>query len=800
MDKKQIKAQRTLVLLDAHAIIHRAYHALPDFQSTRGEPTGALYGLANMLMKIITDLKPDYLAACYDLPEKTFRHEAYENYKAGRAKADDALVAQLVSSQKVFEAFDIPIYSVAGFEADDILGTVVEKYKKEKNTKIIIASGDMDTMQLVEGDKVQVFTLKKGITDTILYDEEKVKERFGFGPELLPDYKGLRGDPSDNIIGIKGVGEKTATTLIAEFGTIEKIYKELKTKKGEERFKKLGLSDRMIELLKMNEEEAMFSKTLATIRRNAPIDFSLPKKTFWETVSPEKIKKAFGELEFRSLLSRLPSFWNGNGKEFPKEQEASQAGLFADEKVDSFELKAASIALWLINSDLPNPTLEDIFAFAQAKTFKEARKFILAKLKEEGLEKVFREIELPIVSAVERMGERGILIDRPYFEKLSREYHLELEKLSLKIHKLAGEEFNINSPKQLSRILFEKLELKNGKRKKASGAYSTNIEVLEELSSVHPIAEEIIKYRELQKLLSTYIDVIPGLAGADGRLHAQFIQNSTTTGRFSSQNPNLQNLPVKSELGKKIRTGFVAEKGHKLLALDYSQIELRVAAILSKDSKLSEIFREKKDVHAGVASFVFGVPLEKVDGEMRRRAKVINFGIIYGMGVSALQKNLGSSREEAQKFFDNYFRQFAGLRDYLEGVKAFASKHGHTLTLFGRRRRFPNINSKIPFLRSMAERTAINAPLQGTAADIIKLAIRFAEEDLRDKKLLSRVHLVLQVHDELVYEVEESVLEEAEKTIKSAMENVLYRSFLRLQTDIPLEAHSGFGKDLGEVK
>lgn len=343
--------------------------------------------------------------------------------------------------------------------------------------------------------------------------------------------------------------------------------------------------------------------------------------------------------------------------------------------------------------------------------------------------------------------------------------------------------------------------MKSSKKKNASGSFSTKVSVLEELKENNPIIKEILSYRELQKLLSTYIDVIPKMVGEDGRLHAKFLQNGTTTGRFSSQDPNLQNLPIKSELGKKIRNGFVAGKGYKLLAFDYSQIELRVAAMLSGDKKMTQIFCDGKDIHTGVASFVFGVPIEKVDSEMRRRAKVINFGIIYGMGVSSLRKSLGGTREEAQKFYDNYFNQFSGVRDYLESVKVFAMKNSFTETLFGRHRYFPNINSRIPFLKNMAERTAINAPIQGTAtADIIKLAIRYVKEDLEKAKLLDKTNLILQIHDELVYEVGDGVLLEVEKIIKNAMQTVLERSYLQYKTDIPLVVHSGSGNNLGEVK
>jgi DNA polymerase I len=789
--------KKTLVLLDSHAIIHRAYHALPEFLSSSGEPTGALYGLASMLMKIITDLKPDYIVACYDLPQKTFRHEAYNAYKAGRAKADEALIAQLKKSREIFEAFNIPIYDAPGFEADDCLGTIVEKMKVKKDLNIIIASGDMDTMQLINGKKVQVYTLKKGINDTILYDEDAVIERFGFKPELLPDYKGLRGDPSDNIIGIKGIGEKTATTLISKFGSIEEIYKKLK--KNPESISKAGISPRVLELIKENEEEALFSKILAKIRLDAPIKFSLPEKTFWENAHFKKIEEVFVQFEFRSLLARIKSFFQVTGGRSQTES-LFQENPENTKKIDPNKLNEALIALWLINSDVSNPKKEDVLMYAKTSSFETAYIHIFLKLKEKKLDKVYEEIERPIMPIVKEMEDFGILIDKKYFAKLSEEYHKELDKLTKKIYEMTGTEFNINSPKQLGEILFGKMGMQSNKKRGVSGSFSTKLSVLEGLEDVNPVVKEILAYRELQKLLSTYIDVIPNMTALDGRLHAKFLQNGTTTGRFSSQDPNLQNLPIKTELGRKIRGGFIAPRGSKLVAFDYSQIELRVAAMLSGDKKMTQIFHEKKDAHSGVASFVFGVPMEKVDREMRRKAKVINFGIIYGMGVSALRKNLGGTREEAQKFYDNYFRQFSGIRDYLEEIKKFAVKNSYTETLFGRRRYFPNINSRVPFLKNMAERTATNAPIQGTAADIIKLAIRYAEEDLEKANLENKARLVLQIHDELVYEVSEGDLEKAEKTIKRAMEGVLTRSYLKYQTEIPLLVHFGAGNNLEEVK
>ena len=530
----------------------------------------------------------------------------------------------------------------------------------------------------------------------------------------------------------------------------------------------------------------------------------------------------FAQFEFRSLFSRLKAFFGKNQTSppptplFVKERVASRPG---EVSIDPVKLQEASIALWLLNSDIANPNLEDILMFAKTDSFEVAYEYIFKKLKEKNppggrasLEKVYEEIERPIIRIVKDMENYGILIDKKYFLKLSAEYYKELDKLTAKIYKMAGTKFNLNSPKQLGEVLFDKMAIKSSQKRKRlpagkPGSFSTKVSVLEELEEENPIIKEILAYRELQKLLSTYIDVIPKIIGTDDRLHSKFLQNNTTTGRFSSQDPNLQNLPIKTELGKRIRGGFIASQGYKLVAFDYSQIELRIVAMLSGDKKMTQVFREKKDIHAGVASFVFGVPIDKVDNEMRRKAKVINFGIIYGMGVSALRKNLGghageraSTREEAQKFYDNYFNQFFGVRDYLSGVKKFAVERLYTETLFGRRRNFPNINSRIPFLKNMAERTATNAPIQGTAADIIKLAMRYADEDLEKNKLLKQVHLMLQIHDELVYEIEENALAEASQVIKNAMENVLQRSFLHYKADIPLEVHYQTGDNLGEVK
>lgn len=771
---KKIQKKERLVLLDAHAILHRAYHALPDFTSQSGEPTGALYGLVAMLMKIIPELKPDYIVACYDLPEPTFRHGVYEEYKSGRAEIEDALVHQLNRSRDVFEAFNIPIYEKAGYEADDILGTIVQQTKGKKTLEVIIASGDMDTLQLVDADRVKVYTLRKGIQDTVLYDEQAVIDRFGFGSDLIPDFKGLRGDPSDNIIGIPGIGEKTATTLITAFGTIEDIYKKLK--KDPEAFEEAGIKPRIMKLLEEHEEDALFSKMLAEIRRDAPVTFSLPQESWREGLDTDRALALFDDLSFRTLRDRFKNMFASPEDGGTPDAQENEDTLSAEE-IDQKELKETAVALWVLRSDITNPDLEDVLRFAKTDSFKVARERIFTQLKKEKLDEVYEKIEQPLIEVTNEMEQTGIKVDVAYLEKLSKEYHKELTKIEKRIYKHAGSEFNINSPKQLSEVLFENLELSIKNHKKTSGGQkSTRESELEKMRDLHPIIEDILAYREIQKLLSTYIDNIPKMVGKDGRLHAEFIQTGTTTGRMASQNPNLQNIPIKSELGRRIRDAFVAEKGFVLLACDYSQIELRVAAFLSGDEKLTRIFAEGGDVHTAVAAEVFGVPPEQVDYELRRRAKVINFGIIYGMGVNALRQSLGkdtTTLAEARQFYNDYFARFSTLAHYLDRVKAHAARTGHTETYFGRKRYFEGITSSIPFVRASAERMAINAPIQGTEADIVKLATVRIDEYLKEHDLKDDVRLVLNVHDELVYEVRTGKLDEIVPKLKELMENII---------------------------
>ena len=786
MSKVKSQNKKTLVLLDSHAILHRAYHALPDFNSG-SEPTGALYGLSLMLLKIINDIKPDYIVATFDLPKPTYRHIAYEDYKAGRQKTDEDLISQIKRSRDVFKAFNIPMYDMEGFEADDILGTIVEKTKNNKDLDVVIASGDMDTLQLVIGKKVRVYTLKKGIKDTIIYDEKGVRERFGFGPELLPDYKGLRGDPSDNIPGIKGIGEKTATIIISKFGDIKSIYKALK--KDKEKFSEIGLTPRIINLLEDGQEEALFSRELGEIRRDAPIDFSLPKKTWKESVDPKVIIKLFLDLSFRGLTGRINELF----KIAPTPQEEIEAPI-QSEDVDKEELKKVSLAFWLLDSDTINPEMEDILNFSKTDSFEKAKEHIFKELKKEKLEKVYSEIEEPLIEVVEKMEERGIKVNKTYLKKLSKDYHKSLDILQKKIWKHAGVEFNINSPKQLGEVLYEKMGLVGKNMKKTStGAKSTRESELQKLKDEHPIIEEILSYRELQKLLSTYIDNIPEMVEEDGRLHADFNQAGATTGRMSSNNPNLHNIPIRTDLGRKIRDAFVAEHGYKLVALDYSQIELRIAAFLSGDKKLIEVFKRGDDIHNVVAMEVFGVASNEVTKAQRIHAKTINFGILYGMGVNALKTALGTDRATAQEFYNDYFEKFPGITDYLEKTKREAAKNGYTETFFGRKRYFPGLKSKLPFLRAQAERMAINAPIQGTQADIIKIAMARINKKLKGKD----AHLLLQIHDELVYEIKEDLVHELSPIIESEMESVLN---LKDTEGIKLEVGVSVGDNWGEME
>lgn len=763
--------KKRLVLFDSHALIHRAYHALPDMSTKQGEPTGGLYGLLTMLLRAISDYKPDYMAACYDLPGPTFRHIEYKDYKGTRSKADDELKAQLQRSRDVFTALSIPIYDAKGFEADDMLGTIVEQTKDIKDLELVIVTGDADSFQLIDKERVRVFTLRKGLSDVVIYDEEKVKERYGFEPKLLPDYKGFCGDTSDNIPGVAGIGEKTASDLISRFGSIENIYELIE--KDEEAFLAQNVKPRTVKLLKEGKEDAIFSKMLATIRRDAPIEYRLPNDEWKNHVETKTAEKLFNELEFKTMAKRLNNVVSElTGVSIPE----IETPKIDTDNIDKAALRKAQIAFWLLDAEKGEASIETILSSTNTTTIEEAIIKLEKELKQKDLLGVYENIELPLIPIVKEIENHGMLIDKSHLEKLSKEYHRNLDQIKKTIYVLAGEEFNINSPKQLSAILFDKLQLSTkGLRKTAGGgAKSTRESELDKLKDTHPIIEKILEHREIQKVLTTYIDVLPTLTDEHDRVHTKLHQDGTVTGRFSSSDPNLQNIPVRDGYGELIRDAFVSPKGKILIAFDYSQIELRVLAMLSGDKNLRHIFESGEDIHGSVAARVFGVRQEDVTDTQRRRAKTINFGIIYGMGVTALSQSLQVSREEAQLFHDQYFAAFPTIRKYLDGVLEEATKNGYTTTLFGRRRQFQNLRSKVPFVKAMAERMAMNAPLQGTAADLMKIAMIEVDKAIKEKDLSNDVSLILQVHDELIFEVtdKEDVIKKVEKVVKLAMENV----------------------------
>jgi DNA polymerase I len=784
---KKNSQKKRIVLLDTHAILHRAYHALPDFLSPEGVPTGALYGLTAFLLKILDELEPDYIIAAYDLPEPTLRHEVFAEYKANREKTDDTLVDQLIRSREVLDALSVPRIEAVGYEADDVLGTLAKEYAAKKTFEVIIASGDMDTLQLVDGDVVRVYTLKKGINDTVIYNEVGVKERYGFGPSMVPDYKGLRGDPSDNIPGVRGIGEKTATTLLTTFGNLDAIYKAIQEKPHA--FHEAKITPRIVNLLVEGEDDARFSKELATICTEVPITLPVLEKNWIDTIDTDKASTLFQTLGFRTLLQRLKQ----------KLGKTTQELVFAPEKkheeIPKSELQELCIALWLLRSDITHPTEEEIFSYTKTHSFTKAKEVLFAELKEKELWEVYTRIEQPLIPVIDKLEERGILLDKTYLLSLSQGYHAELDSIAKRIFTIAGKEFNINSPKQLGEVLFDTLDIGNGKGKKtATGQRSTREDELKKYDE--PIIKEILEHRELQKLLSTYIDNLPQMTDDNGRLHAHFSQTGTTTGRMSSQSPNMQNIPIKTPRGFAIRKAIIAPEGYTLLAADYSQIELRVAAFLSQDEKLITYFKNGLDAHTEVAAQVFDVSPEEVTGDMRRKAKVINFGILYGMGVNALADATNTSKKEAKQYLEAYFERFSGIATYIESIKNLVKKEGYTKTWYGRRRYFEGVKSPLPHIQAQAERMAVNAPIQGTSADIIKLAMIRMDAVLEKHGLGSDVFLIAQIHDELLYEVKTEKLTEVAALLRTEMESVLS---LHDTLGVPLLVDVEAGKNWGEM-
>ncbi|MDZ7798781.1 MAG: DNA polymerase I [Patescibacteria group bacterium] len=900
-----------LVIIDGNALIHRAFHALPPTLTTKkGELVNAVYGFTSVLLKVLNDLKPDYVAATFDLAGPTFRDKMYKEYKATRVKADQSLYDQIPRVKEVVKAFNIPIFEKKGFEADDLIGTIVSQITNHKSQiESIVVTGDLDTLQLVN-KSTKVFTLKKGVSDEVIYDEKAVKQRFGFGPKKVVDYKALRGDPSDNIPGVKGVGQKTATKLIKEYGCLEKIYKNID--KIKERWQKL---------LKENKKEAELSKKLATINCNVPLKFNL-KKAKIHDYDRREVVELFQKLEFKSMLNRLPEVEKGKGfqgkmplgsenNQEKRKEKAKDLGLeyklidkekdlikliealkrqkevCFDTETTSFEpLKArllgisfsfkgneayfvsvvklpkaieklkpilenekilkyahnikydysvmkqagvevkplwfdSMIAAYLINPGVRQYNLDSLvfselgyemqpmtaligkkgknqlliekipleklswYSCEDADfTFKLSKK-LDPELDKKNLDKLFHEMEMPLVRVLAEMEEVGVKIDSDYLAEMSQEVRARLSKIRKEIYKLAGCEFNINSPLQLRKILFEELKISAEGISRTKTGISTAASELEKMKDRHPIINLISEHRELSKLKSTYLEALPKLVNKKtGRVHTSYNQTIVATGRLSSSKPNLQNIPVRTKLGAKIRNAFIPEKGYKILKADYSQIELRVVASLSGDEKMINSFKKGEDIHTRTAAIINEVPLDKVTKKMRYAAKATNFGIIYGLGVYGLSSNAGISLDKARDFIERYFSLYEGVADFLETSRDQAFEEGYNETLFGRRRYYPEIQSGNKGLKAAAERAAINHPVQGTAADIIKLAMIKIDKEL--PRISSKSKMIMQVHDELVFEVPEKELSKVSKFVKETMENIH-----KLKVPIVVDIESG---------
>lgn len=873
---------REIVIIDGSSLVHRAFYALPMSMTAAGRHTNAVYGFTTMLLKLLAERKPGAVAVAFDKGKETFRNELYEAYKMHRPSMPSELAEQLPLIQEILDAFGIKTIAQAGFEGDDIIGTIAAKAVAD-GCDAVIVTGDRDVLQLI-GPHTKVMLTKKGITDMDEMDSQAVKEKYGIEPEMVIDLKGLTGDKSDNIPGVPGIGEKTAVKLLSEFGTVENILERLDAVAG----------DKLRENLRKHAELARLSKKLATIICDMPIAFQ------WDDflVRPDydKVHEAFTKFQFRRLLANLPELIQKETKneisltELPLAKPVREvddvesarklaaaihkSGTFVflpvitgrvpdsclqrlivsfDDEVLSIETKTEGwmefaqllsdaglqkityntkdfwnacrasgielsgplfdilLAAYLLNSasstysveELAKLYLEGIASLEnsvgqkeidlalQVGYIRDLYPVFIAKLAADGLDKLYYEVELPLASVLSNMEMAGIQVDAEHLKTMTADLSLLVDSLLKTIYQLAGEEFNVNSPKQLGMILFDKLQLPVMKKTKTG--YSTDAEVLDKLTGLHPLIDQLQEYRLLIKLKSTYLDTMPALINpGTGRIHTSFNQAVTTTGRLSSSEPNLQNIPVRTEIGRRIRELFIPGKRWKsMMAADYSQIELRILAHLSGDPGLLDAFRNNQDIHARTASEVFGVPLQDVTSEMRSRAKAVNFGIIYGISDYGLARNTGVSRKEAGQYIELYFSRYGGVKAYMDRMIAEARRLGYVTTLFGRRRYLPDIHSSNFSQRSFAERTAMNTPVQGSAADIIKKAMIDVSKALAAHHLQSRV--LLQVHDELVLEIAETEEEITANLVREAMEKAVSLA-VKLTVDVKL------GKNWAQTK
>ncbi len=878
------QASRVLYLIDISSYFYRAFHALPALSNSQGLPTNATYGVTTMLLKVLRERQPQHLALVFDAKGPTFRHDLYKEYKAHRPPMPDALATQLPYIRQIIDALNLPALMLEGYEADDLICTLVHR-AREQGYEVEIISGDKDLLPLVQ-DGVDMWDPMKERR----YDPAAIREKFGLDPEELVEVRALAGDASDNIPGVPGIGEKTALKLIARFHSLENLLAHL------DEIKEKALKARLQE----HAEQARLSRRLTELDSRVPLTVDV------DALHPgppdqETLRRLFVELEFSKLTKGLgfdtqptgtcslvqepgdldrviqairdagemglflviseqhpvlaevaglgvawrpeeaayipldaaagPAVWEKLGPLWADPQVAKAGpdlkaalilaqrfgqdlrGITGDILLASYLLNPAryeqtleNVALHYLGLNLPGPRelagrplaavaldrdLACRYAATRAEVALRLWPLLQGELQQEGLEELYTGLELPLLATLARMEARGILLDQDFLRRFGRDLEAAMQRLEGEIYDLAGEEFLIQSPQQLGRILFEKMQLTPQKKTRGKTAYSTDMEVLQTLASESPIAAKVLEYRSMGKLKSTYVDALLKLADpATGRVHTTFLQSVAATGRLSSRDPNLQNIPVRGELGGQIRQAFVPDQGRVFLSADYSQMELRLLAHFSEDSTLLKAFQDQIDIHRQTAAVVFGIHPELVTSEMRRQAKVVNFGIIYGMSGFGLAKQLGVGNRIANEFIQRYFAKYSRVKAYLDETLAQARQQGWVSTLFGRRRQTPQINSSNRIVRQEAERSAINTPLQGTAADIIKKAMLEMEAALRAAALTGQ--MLLQLHDELLFEVPRGELADTAHVVRRVMEGVV-----RLK--VPLTVDLRVGKNWGEM-
>jgi DNA polymerase I len=883
----------TLFLIDGNNYMYRAFHAIRDLSNSKGFPTNAIYGFTTMLMKLLREWKPDYIVVVFDAKGPTFRHQAFDGYKATRKETPQALIPQIAPIKNIVRGFSIPVLEKQGIEADDVIGTLARKYASA-GMRTIIVSGDKDLMQLVNHDVTMIDTMNNKT-----YDMKAVRERFGVGPDKVAEILGLTGDTSDNIPGVPGVGPKGAQRLIEEFGSVEGVLENIDKLRNE----------KLRESMRKYSEQARMSRYLALIKTDVEVDFDLESARYSDP-DVNALKELFKEFEFSSLIQELklretsvdgtyhlvltgsdldgltdklreaaafsldiladgppmraevigiaiaPS--PGQAYYIPLAHDYAEAPgqLHATDVMQSLSpflsasgiqkhghdlknimillsrrgvvLKEAGcdtmVASYILNPARQGFELADVardHADRQIMRLKELAgsgikmlpcriipvekamdytcrrvdavltlaSILTQKIAEEGFDTLYHQVEMPLISVLAAMEQKGVLIDLKIMKEMSRECEQLLSLSEAKIYQLAGEKFNVNSPKQLQSILFDKLGLPKGRKTK--DGYSTDVDVLTSLGVNHELPAEILAYRSLSKLKSTYIDALPALVNPEtGRIHTSYNQTVTATGRLSSSNPNLQNIPIRTLEGKRIRQAFIAPEGWEIVSADYSQIELRILAHLSADAALIDAFTSGEDIHSRTASNIFGVFPEMVNPDMRRQAKVINFGILYGMSAFGLSKELGINQRLAQDYITEYFRKYEGVRSFLDGILERARQTGYVTTLLNRRRYLPEINSRIAPVRQFAERMAANTPIQGTAADLIKIAMINIHNQFTERNMSSC--MIMQVHDELVFECPSSERDAVMELVKEKMEGVI-------KLKVPLKVDIAFGRNWDEA-